>query len=294
LLLAGGGGGGGGLPLFGAAGRAGGGGVWGVGGGFSEAFTANRVAVAAPPGINAAGVARIVWGSRDSRSMAQFLALNFAFMAVEFAYGWWSNSLGLISDACHMLFDCAGLCIGLAAHVQTRLKTADGAYTYGYARGEVLAGFLNGVFLVYVAFMVLLEGAERMWAPPLVHSDRLLPVSVLGLLVNLVGVCAFSHAHSHGLPSSPPSCGHNHGGSGGHIHGGGEDSSHDHGHHHTHGGCGGCEGGAQQGSSGGGGGLDSHNLRGVYLHILGMIISALCIHYLLASPHTHTVPAHRS
>ena len=29
-------------------------------------------------------------------------------MLVEFTYGWWTNSLGLITDAFHMFFDCSG------------------------------------------------------------------------------------------------------------------------------------------------------------------------------------------
>ncbi|CAH2079932.1 unnamed protein product [Thlaspi arvense] len=42
-------------------------------------------------------------------------------MVVEFVAGFMSNSLGLISDACHMLFDCAALAIGLYASYISRL-----------------------------------------------------------------------------------------------------------------------------------------------------------------------------
>ena len=39
--------------------------------------------------------------------------LTFAF--VELFYGIITNSLGLISDACHMFFDCTGLLFGLVS-----------------------------------------------------------------------------------------------------------------------------------------------------------------------------------
>ena len=44
-----------------------------------------------------------------------FLGLNFGCMLVELVYGLLTNSLGLISDAAHMLFDCSALAIGLWA-----------------------------------------------------------------------------------------------------------------------------------------------------------------------------------
>lgn len=43
-------------------------------------------------------------------------------MLVEFAYGMYSNSLGLISDAFHMLFDCTALIVGLYAAVMAKWK----------------------------------------------------------------------------------------------------------------------------------------------------------------------------
>ena len=57
-------------------------------------------------------------------------------------------------------------------------------------------------------------------------------VSVAGLVVNLVGICAFQHGHSHGGGGGH---GHSHGGGHGHSHGGGHGHSHGGGHGHSHG-----------------------------------------------------------
>ena len=49
-----------------------------------------------------------------------------AFMMVEFSYGIWTNSLGLISDAFHMLFDCTALMVGLYAAIMSKWKVKKG------------------------------------------------------------------------------------------------------------------------------------------------------------------------
>merc|ERR1712112_210256 len=146
----------------------------------------------------------------NSRNLLGFLMLNLTFAFVELFYGVWTNSLGLISDSFHMFFDCTGLLAGLVATVITKWRAND-KYSYGYVRAEVLAGFVNGLFLLFIAFFILSEAVERLVEPPEVKHERLLVVSVLGFLVNLVGIFCFQHG------------GH------GHSHGGGGDHGHSHG-----------------------------------------------------------------
>uniref|UniRef100_A0A3Q4GLP7 Zinc transporter n=1 Tax=Neolamprologus brichardi TaxID=32507 RepID=A0A3Q4GLP7_NEOBR len=152
----------------------------------------------------------------------------------------WSNSL--ISDSFHMFFDCTALLAGLAASVISRWRSND-SFSYGYVRAEVLAGFVNGLFLIFTAFFIFSEGVERALEPPDVHHERLLPVSVAGLLVNLVGIFAFQHGghghshgegdhgHSHSLFNGSTSHGHSHGG---HHHHDKHADCHSHGGHHHH------------------------------------------------------------
>jgi zinc transporter 5/7 len=201
-----------------------------------------------------------IWEDQNSRRIFQFLTINFCFMFVEIAVGFMSNSLGLISDAGHMFFDNASLFIGLYASYMARWRP-DSRYTYGYARYEVLAGFVNAIFLVFVAISVVMEALERLWEPPEIRGDHLLVVSVGGLLVNILGLIFFHDvAHAHG--------GHGHGGGGGECSG------------HSHGGT-------------------NENMMGVYLHVLadalgsvGVIISSLLIQWYgwhLADPITSII-----
>ena len=106
---------------------------------------------------------RTCWQERNSRHILLFLCMTFAFMFIEFFYGLMSNSLSLISDAGHMMLDCMGLVIGLLASYISRVKP-NRIFTYGYGRFETLSGFVNGVFLVFVALSVALEALERLAA----------------------------------------------------------------------------------------------------------------------------------
>eukprot|EP01135_Chromosphaera_perkinsii_P007644 Nk52_evm100s914 gene=Nk52_evmTU100s914 len=194
-----------------------------------------------------------ILGNYDSRQIFYFLCINLSFMFVEFIYGYLTNSLGLMSDAFHMLFDCVALAVGLFASVISKWKP-DRRYSFGYGRVEVLSGYINGVFLVFISLFVFIEAIDRLLEPPEINTDKLLIVSVLGLGVNMVGMFAFSHAHTHG-GSSGGSCG---------VGGDGRGHSHaEHGHSH-----------------------DNSNMKGVFLHVLadtlgsvGVIISYFLIEY---------------
>ena len=71
-------------------------------------------------------------------------------------------------------------------------------------RVQVLAGFANAVVLMFVALNIVLEaGVHVMEGGHDVTTHRLLPVSVAGLAVNLIGL-AFAHeAHHHHSAGAP-------------------------------------------------------------------------------------------
>ncbi|EEY68628.1 Cation Diffusion Facilitator (CDF) Family [Phytophthora infestans T30-4] len=212
----------------------------------------------------AAHVLAVLWSKRASRQMLIFLSVNVAFMFVELAVGLCTNSLGLMGDAGHMLFDNGALVIGLAASYIGQLPP-DAKFTYGYGRVEVLSGFLNSLLLLVVSFHLITEAASRFMDPPEVSTDHLLLTSTAGLFVNLVGLFFFhdhvhGHSHSHGIDSGGCGSGHGH--------------SYGSSHHQAHG-----EDASENGNHGG-----STNMYGVYLHVLadtlgsvGVIISSILI-----------------
>ncbi|KAF2835130.1 cation efflux protein [Patellaria atrata CBS 101060] len=215
-----------------------------------------------------------VFLEKDSRRIAYFGMLNLTFMVIQFFYGFVSGSLGLLTDSIHMLFDCAGLAVGLAAAVMSKWPP-EARFPYGYGKIGTLSGFANAIFLLLVSVEIILDAFARLWEGyELQRLNELLVVSILGFVVNIVGLTAFGHAHHHG---------HDHGHSHGHSHGShdhvdspvsvtpGSAVSHTHApaarqhDHHDH---------------------DDENMRGIFLHILAdalgsfaVIVSTLLIKY---------------
>lgn len=72
-----------------------------------------------------------------------------------------------------MFFDCTGLMAGLVASVITKWKAND-KYSYGYVRAEILAGFVNGLFLLFISFFLMSEAVERAIEPPEVSVNYFL------------------------------------------------------------------------------------------------------------------------
>jgi len=143
---------------------------------------------------------------RNLKLLTYFLLLNLLFMFVEVIYGLISNSLGLLTDGAHMLLDCTAVIIGLYSSYLSEFK-ANNNYNFGYLRSEIIGTFINSVFLFFIAIYIVFESIERFIEPKEIHSENLILVSFIGLLVNIVGLI---FAHDHG------------------------DDSDDHHHHHDH------------------------------------------------------------
>lgn len=149
----------------------------------------------------------------------------------------------------------------------------------------MIAGFVNGLFLLFIAFFIFSEAVERAIEPPEVKHERLFLISVLGLLVNLVGIFVFQHGGAGAHGHSHDGGGHSHGGQHSHSHNGGSHGGH---HSHSHD----DHSHSSHSHSSGGHNGDRENvshrqiMQGVFLHIMadtlgsvGVIISALLMSY---------------
>lgn len=69
---------------------------------------------------------------REARKLCILLMINILCTFLELIYGLISNSIGLISDAAHMLFDSTALAVGIYASYKATLP-ANKKFSYGYA-----------------------------------------------------------------------------------------------------------------------------------------------------------------
>ena len=115
-------------------------------------------------------------------------------MFVEVIYGLLCNSLGLLTDGAHMLLDCTAVIIGLYSSYLSEKKPNEN-FNFGFLRSEIIGTFINSVFLIFIAIYIIFESIERFISPKEIHSDNLILVSFLGLLVNIVGLF-YAHDNS--------------------------------------------------------------------------------------------------
>ena len=126
------------------------------------------------------------------------LALNVAYMFAEAIGGWWANSLALLSDAGHMFADVAALSLSLlAARFASRPATPN--KTYGYYRMEILAALANGVTLIGVSLLICYEAYHRLQQAEAIQAKIMIPISIGGLIVNLISAKVLHGAHEHDL-----------------------------------------------------------------------------------------------
>jgi cobalt-zinc-cadmium efflux system protein len=129
----------------------------------------------------------------DSRYLTLALALIVAFMIGEVTAAFFSHSLALIADAGHMVTDAAAVAAALwTLHLARR--PADAGMTFGYRRAEVLSAALNGVTLVAVGAVILVEAVHRLFRPAGVQGTALVVVAAVGVAVNVAATVAVSRA----------------------------------------------------------------------------------------------------
>ncbi len=122
---------------------------------------------------------------RASRSLLIALCLIFVFTIVEFAGGLLSGSLALLADSGHMLTDAASLALSLVANIVAQ-RPASSRHSYGLARTEVIAAFVNSIVLLGVVAWLFIEAIARVANPVPVNGKAVFLIASTGVVVNLI------------------------------------------------------------------------------------------------------------
>jgi len=126
-----------------------------------------------------------------ARRLAIALGLIASYMLAEVVVGIVASSLALLSDAAHMLTDAAALALSLVA-IRLARRPAKGALTFGLKRAEVLSAQVNGLTLLILGVLIMVEGVRRLGNPPDVEGGLVLIVAVVGIAVNIAAAIVLS------------------------------------------------------------------------------------------------------
>ena len=133
------------------------------------------------------------------RAFAIGIALNTCFVAVEAGYGFFANSVALLSDAGHNLSDVLSLIVAWIAAILAA-RAPKGRYTYGLRSSSILAALFNAVFLLvaigalsWEAIYRLIDGGEQ------VAGRAMIVVAAVGIVINGITAWLFSSGSKHDL-----------------------------------------------------------------------------------------------
>lgn len=130
-------------------------------------------------------------GTTDySRAFAIGIALNLAFVIVEFGFGWVGNSLALMADAGHNLSDVAGLVLAGGGAWLTKRKPSN-RYSYGLRKSSILAALANAVLLLVAVGAIIWEAVHRFGIPSPPSGRIVMTVAGIGIVINAVTAWLF-------------------------------------------------------------------------------------------------------
>jgi cobalt-zinc-cadmium efflux system protein len=132
------------------------------------------------------------------RRLALVLGLTLAVLVAEAVGAALTGSLALLADAGHMATDAAGIALALGA-VGLAQRPPGGRRTFGWQRLEILAAVANGLLLIAVAGVVLVQAVRRVGNPPEVDSGLMLVIAGVGLAVNLVALAVLHQGRTASL-----------------------------------------------------------------------------------------------
>jgi cobalt-zinc-cadmium efflux system protein len=136
--------------------------------------------------------------SNNTRAFAIGVALNLAFVAVEFGFGIWSHSVALLADAAHNLSDVLGLALAWAAAYASTVGPNE-RRTYGFRRTSILAALANALILLVVTGGITWEAVRRLFEPTSVMGTTMIFVGAAGVAVNGLTAWLFYAGRRHDL-----------------------------------------------------------------------------------------------
>jgi cobalt-zinc-cadmium efflux system protein len=132
----------------------------------------------------------------SDRGIKIAVGLNLSFAVIELVGGYLTQSMAVTSDALHDFGDGLALIIAFVLH-RFSLRAGNKHFSYGFKRLSLFSATITGGFLVAGSIVVLFESVVRVWEPVLPHTNGMMALAVLGVLVNGAAAKLLKHGHSH-------------------------------------------------------------------------------------------------
>ncbi len=134
----------------------------------------------------------------EKKKLSLSLLITTIVMFVEIIGFFTTNSIALLSDAGHMFTHSFAIAISLIAIIIAK-KPPCHHRTFGLYRAEILAAFINGIFLLLVVILIIWEAIQRLIHPEEVLGYQMLFIAFIGLFVNIISIGILHGSHKENM-----------------------------------------------------------------------------------------------
>ncbi len=126
--------------------------------------------------------------SMKEKKLLWIILFNVTIIISEIVFGLISNSFALIADALHNTGDVIAIIITyIALKLGTRKTTFK--YTFGFLKAEMMAAFVNTLFLLLTMLYMIYESINRFYNPEVIEPIYMIVVGIIAVIAN--GISAY-------------------------------------------------------------------------------------------------------
>lgn len=130
------------------------------------------------------------------------LILNIVIVITEVGAGVYASSMALLSDAFHNLGDVLAVTIAFVAIMYSR-RAASEDMTFGFVRAEMMAAFVNALFLSATMIFIIFESIQKFLNPTTINAPVVIIAASIALIANIISALllkenGIEHSHSYG------------------------------------------------------------------------------------------------
>lgn len=140
------------------------------------------------------------------------IVLTLVTMIAEIAVGYFTHSMALFADGCHMGTHALALSLTFFTYILiTRFATSD-RFAFGTGKFSTLSGFASSILLGLTGIFIIFESIERLFHPEQIGFNEAILVAIIGLVVNALSILIMgdNHDHNHGHKHSHDNEAHGH------------------------------------------------------------------------------------
>ena len=126
------------------------------------------------------------------------IILTLITMIAEIIVGYYTNSMALFADGCHMGTHALALSITFLTYILIRKFSNSSSFAFGTGKFSTLSGFASSMLLGLTGIYIIKEGVERFFSPLAISLNEAILVAIIGFGINLLCIIVMSgNEHSH-------------------------------------------------------------------------------------------------